>query len=149
MLVGACSLMSTCLRYSPASAENAEGHTNADTVVVSTINDADQLFGDVILMTPRAACEKSECLGSGGSMVARLKLEEIDGGAPPGVNRSPTAANYWLGSLKHAEGDCMLVIARTSACMATLSKCGNTLRASWYHPRVRKGGGGTSCPRKR
>jgi hypothetical protein len=25
-------------------------------------------------------------LGSGGSMVARLKLKEIDGRAPPGVN---------------------------------------------------------------
>jgi hypothetical protein len=26
-----------------------------------------------------------ECLGSGGSMVARLKLKRIDGRAPPGV----------------------------------------------------------------
>ncbi len=29
--------------------------------------------------------EKSKSLGSGGSMVARLKLKEIDGRAPPGV----------------------------------------------------------------
>ena len=29
--------------------------------------------------------EKSKFLGSGGSMVARLKLKEIDGRAPPGV----------------------------------------------------------------
>ena len=29
--------------------------------------------------------ETIECLGSGGSMVARLKLEGIDGRAPPGV----------------------------------------------------------------
>ena len=29
--------------------------------------------------------EKSKSLGSGGSMVARLKLKGIDGGAPPGV----------------------------------------------------------------
>ncbi|CBX96393.1 predicted protein [Plenodomus lingam JN3] len=28
---------------------------------------------------------KSKFLGSGGSMVARLKLKEIDGRAPPGV----------------------------------------------------------------
>ncbi|PSS06609.1 hypothetical protein M430DRAFT_148835 [Amorphotheca resinae ATCC 22711] len=28
---------------------------------------------------------KSKSLGSGGSMVARLKLKEIDGRAPPGV----------------------------------------------------------------
>ena len=36
-------------------------------------------------MTPSAPYEKSKCLGSGGSMVARLKLKEIDGRAPPGV----------------------------------------------------------------
>ena len=29
--------------------------------------------------------EKSKSLGSGGSMVARLKLKGIDGRAPPGV----------------------------------------------------------------
>ncbi len=32
-----------------------------------------------------APYEKSKSLGSGGSMVARLKLKEIDGRAPPGV----------------------------------------------------------------
>ncbi len=32
-----------------------------------------------------AAHEKSKSLGSGGSMVARLKLKGIDGRAPPGV----------------------------------------------------------------
>lgn len=32
-----------------------------------------------------AAHEKSKFLGSGGSMVARLKLKGIDGRAPPGV----------------------------------------------------------------
>ena len=35
--------------------------------------------------TPSAPSEKSKSLGSGGSMVARLKLKEIDGRAPPGV----------------------------------------------------------------
>uniref|UniRef100_A0A0C3T249 Uncharacterized protein n=1 Tax=Guillardia theta (strain CCMP2712) TaxID=905079 RepID=A0A0C3T249_GUITC len=35
--------------------------------------------------TPLAPCEKSKFLGSGGSMVARLKLKGIDGRAPPGV----------------------------------------------------------------
>ena len=34
--------------------------------------------------TPSAPDEKSESLGSGGSMVARLKLKGIDGRAPPG-----------------------------------------------------------------
>ena len=37
-------------------------------------------------MTRSAPFEKSKSLGSGGSMVARLKLKEIDGRAPPGVN---------------------------------------------------------------
>ncbi len=34
---------------------------------------------------PSALNEKSKSLGSGGSMVARLKLKGIDGRAPPGV----------------------------------------------------------------
>ncbi len=37
------------------------------------------------LMTPSAPYEKSKSLGSGGSMVARLKLKEIDGRAPQDV----------------------------------------------------------------
>ena len=36
-------------------------------------------------MTCLAPYEKSKFLGSGGSMVARLKLKGIDGRAPPGV----------------------------------------------------------------
>ncbi|KAL7503259.1 hypothetical protein ACHAXN_003515 [Cyclotella atomus] len=36
-------------------------------------------------LTLSAPYEKSKSLGSGGSMVARLKLKEIDGRAPPGV----------------------------------------------------------------
>jgi hypothetical protein len=37
-------------------------------------------------MCRSAPYEKSKSLGSGGSMVARLKLKGIDGRAPPGVN---------------------------------------------------------------
>ncbi|KAL0294693.1 UNVERIFIED_CONTAM: hypothetical protein Scaly_3117400 [Sesamum calycinum] len=55
------------------------------TVLVSTINDADQGSADVAFRTPPAPYEKSKSLGSGGSMVARLKLKGIDGRAPPGV----------------------------------------------------------------
>ena len=44
-----------------------------------------------LFMTRSAPYEKSKCLGSRGSMVARLKLKEIDGRAPPGVNRSCSA----------------------------------------------------------
>ncbi|ORY18895.1 hypothetical protein BCR33DRAFT_672700, partial [Rhizoclosmatium globosum] len=36
-------------------------------------------------MTRSAPYEKSKSLGTGGSMVARLKLKGIDGRAPPGV----------------------------------------------------------------
>ncbi|KAL9384409.1 hypothetical protein Peur_004571 [Populus x canadensis] len=57
----------------------------SDTVLVSTINDADQGLADVAFRTPPAPYEKSKFLGSGGSMVARLKLKGIDGRAPPGV----------------------------------------------------------------
>ena len=42
-------------------------------------------LGGVTILTRSAPYEKSKCLGSGGSMVARLKLKEIDGRAPPGV----------------------------------------------------------------
>ncbi|WZZ15383.1 hypothetical protein YC2023_108472 [Brassica napus] len=57
----------------------------SDTVLVSTINDADPGSADVAFRTPLAPYEKSKFLGSGGSMVARLKLKGIDGRAPPGV----------------------------------------------------------------
>ncbi|KAK7356697.1 hypothetical protein VNO80_15972 [Phaseolus coccineus] len=57
-----------------------------DIVLVSTINDADQGSTDVTLRTPLAPYEKSKSLGSGGSMVARLKLKGIGGRAPPGVD---------------------------------------------------------------
>ncbi|WZZ15408.1 hypothetical protein YC2023_108497 [Brassica napus] len=57
----------------------------SDTVLVSTINDADQGSADVAFRTPLAPYEKSKFLGSGGSMVARLKHKGIDGRAPPGV----------------------------------------------------------------
>jgi hypothetical protein len=36
-------------------------------------------------LTRLAACGKPKCFGSGGSMVAKLKLKGIDGRAPPGV----------------------------------------------------------------
>ena len=42
-------------------------------------------------LTRPAACGKPKCFGSGGSMVAKLKLKGIDGRAPPGVKQKPTA----------------------------------------------------------
>ncbi|WZY93829.1 hypothetical protein YC2023_066158 [Brassica napus] len=55
----------------------------SDTVLVSTINDANQGSADVAFRTPLAPYEKSKFLGSRGSIVARLKLKGIDGRAPP------------------------------------------------------------------
>ncbi len=57
----------------------------SDTVVVSTINYADSGLVNVAFSTSSAPYEKSKSLGSGGSMIARLKLKGIDGRAPPGV----------------------------------------------------------------
>ena len=57
----------------------------SDTVLVLTINYADSGLVNVDLMTSSALYENSKSLGSGGSMVARLKLKGIDGRAPPGV----------------------------------------------------------------
>ncbi len=63
----------------------SEVRRRSDTVVVLTINDADQRSAGVASMTRRAASGKPKSLGSGGSMVAKLKLKGIDGRAPPGV----------------------------------------------------------------
>ncbi|KAL8091471.1 hypothetical protein AgCh_033905 [Apium graveolens] len=57
----------------------------SDTVLVSTINDADQGSVDVAFRTPLEPYEKSKFLGSRGSIVARMKLKGIDKRAPPGV----------------------------------------------------------------
>ncbi|KAA0033689.1 putative rRNA intron-encoded homing endonuclease [Cucumis melo var. makuwa] len=67
---------------------NCRGHSYfivRDTILLATINDADQGSTDVGLRTPPAPYEKSKSLRSGGSMVARLKLKAIDRRAPPGV----------------------------------------------------------------
>ena len=50
----------------------------------------------MLVMTPLAPSEKSKSLGSGGSMVARLKLKGIDGRAPPGVKHEALAPFYTL-----------------------------------------------------
>ncbi|GBO39151.1 hypothetical protein AVEN_17465-1 [Araneus ventricosus] len=60
-----------------------EVRRRSDTALVLTINDASQRSGCVPQMTRRAASGKPKLLGSGGSMVAKLKLKGIDGRAPP------------------------------------------------------------------
>ncbi|AQP37205.1 hypothetical protein AA909_13020 [Vibrio anguillarum] len=62
-----------------------EVRRRSDTARVLTINDANQQSVGVTPMTRRAASGKPKSLGSGGSMVAKLKLKGIDGRAPPGV----------------------------------------------------------------
>ncbi|CAJ0861266.1 4109_t:CDS:2, partial [Entrophospora sp. SA101] len=52
-------------------------------LLVSRITESDDVN---FLMTRLAPYGKPKCLGSGGSMVARLKLKGIDGRAPPGVD---------------------------------------------------------------
>ncbi|KAI5382101.1 hypothetical protein KIW84_UN0156 [Lathyrus oleraceus] len=84
-----CTLRTTAKAFAKDVFINQERKLGArrrsDTVLVSTINDADQGSADVAFRTPLAPYEKSKSLGSGGSMVARLKLKGIDGRAPPGV----------------------------------------------------------------
>ncbi|PPD67377.1 hypothetical protein GOBAR_DD35755 [Gossypium barbadense] len=68
----------------------------AYTVLVSTINDADQGSADVAFRTRLAPYEKSKSLSSGGSMVARLKLKGIDG-------RHHQEWSLWLNLTQHGE----------------------------------------------
>ncbi len=73
-------------RMSSSNQERKSGdRRRSDTVVVSTINYADSGLVNVAFSTSSAPYEKSKSLGSGGSMIARLKLKGIDGRAPPGV----------------------------------------------------------------
>ena len=69
---------------------------------------------NVAFSTSFAPYEKSKSLGSGGSMVARLKLKGIDGRAPPGVNYSApdsdTTVYGWYASMTLASH------ARSSYC---------------------------------
>ncbi|KAH9818535.1 Actin beta/gamma 1, partial [Teratosphaeria destructans] len=59
---------------------------------------------DVSILTPSAPYEKSKFLGSGGSMVARLKLKEIDGRAPPGPGPLWRVAGFLEGLSAQADG---------------------------------------------
>ena len=64
----------------------SQDRTGLDTPIVATVNDANREFVGVNSMTRRAPDPGNrEFLGSGGSMVAKLKLKGIDGRAPPGV----------------------------------------------------------------
>ncbi|KAF2083127.1 hypothetical protein K490DRAFT_76775 [Saccharata proteae CBS 121410] len=67
---------------------------------------------DVIILTRSAPYEKSKSLGSGGSMVARLKLKEIDGRAPPGPGPLWRVAGFLEGLSAQADGN---VLGRTRA----------------------------------
>jgi hypothetical protein len=73
-------------------------------------------------MTRSAPYEKSKFLGSGGSMVARLKLKEIDGRAPQGVKASADVAVTLRLSMKPATNS-----SRTSSRRAVYLDCGDPL----------------------
>jgi hypothetical protein len=63
-------------------------------------------------LTRSAPYEKSKFLGSGGSMVARLKLKGIDGRAPPGVNRAKAVAAPHHKVTCKGRGGCSFVLVR-------------------------------------
>jgi hypothetical protein len=87
-------------------------------------------------MTRSAPYEKSKSLGSGGSMVARLKLKGIDGRAPPGVTK-----HAWLCSSKPPE---RVKVVPGSMASPRRKAAGDTLRlrevpnARGYQARGRK-----------
>lgn len=56
-----------------------EDRNRLDTVLVPAVNDADWM------VCVHCAREIDEYVGSGDSMFARMKLKEIDGRTPPGV----------------------------------------------------------------
>ena len=61
-------------------------------------------------LTRSAPYEKSKFLGSGGSMVARLKLKEIDGRAPPGKSfLSLNFERFYLLIVFYRSGACGLI----------------------------------------
>lgn len=57
----------------------------SDIVLVLIINDVDQGLADVVFRIPSVFYEKLKFLGSGGSMVVRLKFKGIDGRVLSGV----------------------------------------------------------------
>jgi len=65
-----------------------EDRRRSDTALVLTLNDANHQSAVAPFLTGSAGSShhgKPESLGSGGSLVAKLKLKGIDGKAPPGV----------------------------------------------------------------
>ncbi|XP_003367621.1 conserved hypothetical protein [Trichinella spiralis] len=62
-----------------------EVRRRSDTALVLTVNYANQRFAEVHLRLGEQLPGKPKCFGSGGSMVAKLKLKGIDGGARPRV----------------------------------------------------------------
>ena len=70
--------------FSLIKSDSPEVQSWSDTVVVLTTTDADWQNGRIIPLTHQAAAEKPKYLGSGGSLVAELKLIGLDGRAPPG-----------------------------------------------------------------
>jgi hypothetical protein len=89
-------------------------------------------------MTPPAPYEKSKFLGSGGSMVARLKLKGIDGRAPPGVKfaLAPVKTFQVFASRFATIGDIVKLLERPKAVWYQ-AWLGNEPVAEVARPRVR------------
>ena len=95
-------------------------------------------------MTRSAPYDKSKCLGSWGSMVARLKLKEIDGRAPPGVNAVHSAPNS--SPMKRVGGCPSALRALEPASLglparATPSTCGKLLKLVVTNRRLKRSRG--------
>ena len=83
-------------------------------------------MGVVSSMTPSAPCEISKGLGSGRRMVARLKLEGIDGKSPSGAEPAacePAACERPMVVCVGGEGGTGVCIDRVSVCTFKTTPC--------------------------
>jgi len=115
----------------------------SDTVVVLTINYADWGSDGVIILTRSAPYEKSKSLGSGGSMVARLKLKDIDGRAPPGVNTVTLRLYNSVDPVRRGRRvdscpGCAPNTVGSPDPSGLHTQCAGNIRARWSPPRGRK-----------
>ncbi|KAK3804603.1 MAG: hypothetical protein J3R72DRAFT_469805 [Linnemannia gamsii] len=74
------------------------------------------------ILTCLAPYEKSKFLGSGGSMVARLKLKGIDGRAPPGLGQRLLVVNFLEGLLTISQWKSVMPLDVLGRTRATLIK---------------------------
>src|SRR5690348_4067348 len=92
-------------------------------------------------MTPRAACEKSECLGSGGSMV---NLAAIESAHDVELHRSAALVHYY-----YNDDDDYYYYYYYYKKWATSSNCGNLLKNNKSCVLPRRAGNGNRVSSRR